>query len=210
MPYRLTYEEPIETQVRALIGKELEYAANQLRKKGPDVSDAVHEARKSLKKARALLRLVQPYLGPLYRQENDSLRQIARELSHIRDAGAILDSLKDLRKRYSDRLSGPEIDPAERAFLERKKQLEGGGGSDQTLPKLAEQIEEAADRAKNLNVAADGFAAISTGLEIDSGAAERQCSAPRRIRCRRTITNGASGSRTIGIMHGYLKTPGQR
>lgn len=165
MAYRLHYEAPIEAQIRQLSAEELDYAAGQLRKPEPrDRSEAIHEARKSLKKTRALLRLVQPYLGPVYRQENDCLRQIGRELSEFRDAGAILDTLKDLRKKYADQLGGPEIDTAVRAILKRKQNLEDAGRLEETLPRLADTIEKVSHRAKKLGVAADGFGAIATGL----------------------------------------------
>ncbi|HEX4232166.1 MAG TPA: CHAD domain-containing protein [Bryobacteraceae bacterium] len=165
MAYRLHYEAPIEKQVQQLTGEELDYAAGQLRKTGKsDGNEAIHEARKSLKKTRALLRLVQPYLGPIYRQENDCLRQIGRELSEFRDAGAILETLRDLRKKHADQLKGPEIDAADRAILKRKQDLEDAGVLEKTLPRLADGIEKAAGRAKRLAVAADGFGAIATGL----------------------------------------------
>lgn len=167
MPYRLNYESPIEKQVRQLVNDELKDAADQLRKTGTGGrGEAVHEARKSLKKTRALLRLVQPYLGPVYREENDWLRQIGRELSEYRDAGAILDSLKALRKNHADELAGPEIDAAEQAILRRKRNLEKSGHLDETLPKLATGIDQALARAKRLKVPADGFGAIATGLKV--------------------------------------------
>ncbi|HWF47090.1 MAG TPA: CHAD domain-containing protein [Bryobacteraceae bacterium] len=165
MAYRLHYDAPIEKQVQQLAGEELDYAAGQLQKTDKSSrNDAIHEARKSLKKARALLRLVQPCLGPVYRQENDYLRQVGWELSEFRDAGAILDSFRDLRKKYADALAGPEIDAADRAILKRKHDLEASGRLEETLPRLAKEIEVAANRTKKLNVAADGFGALATGL----------------------------------------------
>lgn len=167
MSYRLNYESPIEKQVRQLIDDELKDAADQLRKtEANGRGEAVHEARKSLKKTRALLRLVQQYLGPVYRQENDWLRQIGRELSEYRDAGAILDSLKELRKNHSDELGGPEVDAAEHAILRRKRNLEKSGKLDETLPKLAAGIDQALARAKKLAIPADGFRAIASGLKV--------------------------------------------
>jgi CHAD domain-containing protein len=165
MAYRLHYEAPIEKQVQQLTGDELDYAAGQLRKANKSERDeAIHEARKSLKKTRALLRLVQPYLGPVYRQENDYLRRVGRELSQFRDAGAILDSLRDLRKKYKDELAGSEIDAADRAILKRKEDLESSGLLEESLPRLVKEIEVAANRAKHLSIATDGFGAIAAGL----------------------------------------------
>ncbi|MGC2656534.1 MAG: CHAD domain-containing protein [Bryobacteraceae bacterium] len=166
MAYRLECAAPIEQQIRNLTVEELTYAASQLRKppKG-DWNEGIHEARKSLKKARAVLRLVQSYLGPLYRQENDSLRLIARELSEFRDAGAIVESLQSLQKKYADKLAGPEIEAAHHAILQRKERLESSGRFEEDLPRLAGGIEEAAERGRKLEIPADGFRALSAGLK---------------------------------------------
>ena len=63
----------------------------------PDAA-AVHEYRKDMKRWRALLRLITPFLGP----EGDGLqrqaRDLARELAPARDAQAALDALADLGK----------------------------------------------------------------------------------------------------------------
>lgn len=166
MPYNLNFEAPIEKQIRQLTGDELDEAASQLRKSdAAGQGESIHEARKSLKKARALLRLVQPHLGLVYRQENECLRQIARELSEFRDASAILDTFRDLRKKYAEELAGPEIDAADRAIRKRKQDLEQSGLLEEALPRLADGIEKAAGRAKKLNVPADGFEAIGAGLK---------------------------------------------
>jgi hypothetical protein len=56
--------------------------------------ERVHEARKALKSARALLRLLRPCLGEAaYLQENIALRDAARDLSELRDARTVLASL---------------------------------------------------------------------------------------------------------------------
>ncbi|WP_462330243.1 CHAD domain-containing protein [Thiohalocapsa halophila] len=52
----------------------------------------VHEARKSMKKLRGLLRLVRPAVPELYRTENAALRDAAAELSALRDADVALET----------------------------------------------------------------------------------------------------------------------
>ena len=67
-----------------------------------DRDEAIHEARKSIKKVRALLRLVSAELGGTYPRENARLRDIARRLSEFRDAFAIIETFDDLKKKYKD------------------------------------------------------------------------------------------------------------
>src|SRR5882757_1483145 len=63
--------------------------------------DAVHSARKELKKARASLRLLRDALGDaVYKRENAALRDAARPLSEVRDAKVLLDTLDRVVRRY--------------------------------------------------------------------------------------------------------------
>ncbi len=122
MAYRLTPGAPLEGEVRRIAREELASAAEGLRReKGAARDEAIHEARKSVKKVRALLRLVG---GGIARRENARLRAVARKLSELRDAAAMLEVLGSLdggdalagvrrmlleRKRASDRKALPAV-----------------------------------------------------------------------------------------------------
>ena len=64
-------------------------------KERPDAV-AVHDLRKALKHWRALLRLLEPFLGDDARQLRTEARDFARELSVARDAQSAIDALDDL------------------------------------------------------------------------------------------------------------------
>src|SRR5262245_49812018 len=56
---------------------------------------SVHTARKRLKEVRALLRLIRSELGEtVFNQNNRDLRDVARPLSELRDATALLKALE--------------------------------------------------------------------------------------------------------------------
>jgi CHAD domain-containing protein len=61
----------------------------------PD-SEAVHDFRKAMKRWRALLRLIEPIVGPEARQLRDVARVTAGALAQARDPQAALDALADL------------------------------------------------------------------------------------------------------------------
>jgi CHAD domain-containing protein len=66
----------------------------------------VHETRKALKRARALVRLQQSALGRRrFRRVNATLRQAGRQLAGARDAEVILDTLETLLKGHPKRLA---------------------------------------------------------------------------------------------------------
>ncbi len=61
-------------------------------------AEAVHDFRRAMKRWRALLRLLAPFLGPDARRLRDEARDLAKELSGARDAQSALDALDDLTK----------------------------------------------------------------------------------------------------------------
>ncbi|HVV89083.1 MAG TPA: CHAD domain-containing protein [Solirubrobacterales bacterium] len=98
--YRLLPGEDAAGGVRRAIASRLDKAAERLREAGDDgdaLAEAIHGARKDLKKARAALRLVREGLGEkTFERENRALRDAARLLSATRDAEvkpATLDAL---------------------------------------------------------------------------------------------------------------------
>ncbi|HEX5308662.1 MAG TPA: CHAD domain-containing protein [Solirubrobacteraceae bacterium] len=77
---------------------------------GDDRTHLVHEARKTIKRMRALARLLRREIGKQeFRQVNASLRDAAKRLAGARDAQVRLSTLEDLRELYPDQLCGEPI-----------------------------------------------------------------------------------------------------
>ena len=69
-----------------------------------DRPTAVHEARKSMKRLRAVVRLARDELGDyVYRRDNKALRDAGRRLSGARDSRVLLDTLEDVSERHPDK-----------------------------------------------------------------------------------------------------------
>ncbi len=105
MAYRLSIADDVPTAVRRCAREQLDGAVAQLADTDADPAGAVHEARKHLKKSRALLRLVRPALPKrAYREENDALRDAGLALSAARDADVLVATVEQLGERYAGRL----------------------------------------------------------------------------------------------------------
>src|SRR5881392_1603564 len=63
---------------------------------------AVHDLRKAMKRWRALLRLLEPFLGDDARRLRAEARNLARDLSGARDAQSAIEALDDLAQNGSD------------------------------------------------------------------------------------------------------------
>lgn len=166
MGYRLKRDESVTAGVRRIAHEELDEAVAQLspaRSKNRD--DAIHEARKSVKKVRALLRLVQPEMGDAYREETRTLRDAGRTLSELRDARSVIESLEKLQQGYPNELRRSVFDAIRRGLLTRKKEREQQEDIPAVLRKIATELKAAGKRAKRWPLATDGFPALESGLE---------------------------------------------
>jgi CHAD domain-containing protein len=95
--------------LRAVAGDILAEARGALEEPGKEDATAVHDYRKSMKRWRALLRLLESFLGEHGRVLRAQARDFARELAGARDAQAALEALADLvesEARLSERTIG--------------------------------------------------------------------------------------------------------
>jgi CHAD domain-containing protein len=104
--FALGRREPAAEGIRRVARAQIDRAAGRLADHAPpDAGAAVHEARKALKRARAVVRVARGDLGDaVYRRENTALRDAGRRLSGTRDAHVLLETLDALTERYADEL----------------------------------------------------------------------------------------------------------
>src|SRR4051812_4537805 len=96
MKLQLKGGQRVEPEIRRIARKEISAIVKQLATRGPqNEGESLHEARKHLKKIRALLRLLRDDLGDrTYRKENRSFRDVGRVLSPRRDAEVLVKTLE--------------------------------------------------------------------------------------------------------------------
>ncbi len=71
-----------------------------------DIDRGIHEARKAMKRTRALLRLVRDEIGyDVYRNENVVLRDVSRHLAPVRDSDVLLRTLASIREIFGPSVS---------------------------------------------------------------------------------------------------------
>ena len=103
MSYGLTFSEEPADAVERVRREQLDAAAESLERE-EDPVEAIHDARKRIKKTRALLRLARPGLSrKRYRRRNRALRDTGRAMSGTRDADVLVETVDDLAERYAGR-----------------------------------------------------------------------------------------------------------
>ena len=163
MAYRLERGETVIAGLKRIVTDEIESAATQLADDRTSRDEAIHEARKSIKKVRALLRLVSAELGEAYPNENARLRDIARKLSEFRDAFVIIETFDDLKKKY--RVETRYRLRSIRAGLTRKRNAaEKKATVGIVLDHAAAALAQTAKRVEAWPLETDGFSALRPGL----------------------------------------------
>ncbi|MGA2590057.1 MAG: CHAD domain-containing protein [Bryobacteraceae bacterium] len=166
MAYRLKSGEPVPAGIQRVVLEEIASAAGQLSGKPKTGRDErIHEARKSVKKIRGVLRMMRPELGDIYRTESTRMRDVGRKLSQFRDAGAIIETFDALREKYRGELGRRTLASIRRGLMARKKQAEKKADVERVLRRMAAKLLLEQKRVQAWPLAAVGFPAIAPGLE---------------------------------------------
>jgi CYTH domain-containing protein/CHAD domain-containing protein len=169
--YRLLEEEDTADGMRRVIDGRLAKAIERLREasgEGDALAEAIHGARKDLKKARAALRLIREALGEkTFKRENRALRDAARLLSASRDAEVKLATLDALVEGAGD--APPAASALWReALAADRDRIVGGENRDQIGTAVA-AIEEVAARAPEWRIRSSGWGLLAPGLDTAYG-----------------------------------------
>jgi CHAD domain-containing protein len=165
MAYRLERDESVIRGLKRVVRDEMDSAGTSLSGAGKASRDeAIHGARKSIKKVRAILRLVSAELGGAHARENARLRDIARRLSEFRDAFVIIETFDALRDKYKGE-AGDKLQSVRAGLAKRRSQTAKAEDVAAVLEDAAGALRKATKRVKAWPLRNDGYAAIGPGLE---------------------------------------------
>ena len=166
MPYRFKHRETVPQNVKRIAAEELDSAIALLKgKRGVNREDSVHEVRKSIKKTRALLRMVRGELGEFYQDENVLLRETGHALSELRDAGALIATVENLR-HHGNGSPPRKLLSSVRGLLDvHKRELEQQATGRKLLPGLAVELRKVRQSIRYWPLGTNGFRAIAPGIE---------------------------------------------
>jgi CHAD domain-containing protein len=161
--FRLTPGQPVPDELRRVARGRIDHAVDELHGDSDSSPEqAVHEARKDMKKLRALLRLVRAELGDdLYRSENETFRDTARQLSSVRDADVMLATLGELEERYGEL---PGVARRLRPALVAHRFRTSAGSLRSGSAAAVAALMQARARIEDWPLATDGFDAFEAGL----------------------------------------------
>ena len=164
MAYKLEAREGMASGVRRVVAEELDAAIAGLRTR--PVSDAaVHEARKSLKKARSALRLVRSDLGDEIRtRENAVMRDTAGRLSGARDAQVMLETLDKVASDRSAGVPAPAAARLRQLLQARRDEMLDASDLESEAAAAADRLDALRERLNQWPLSDEGFGAAGAGL----------------------------------------------
>jgi len=175
MAYRFRAKDrTVDEAVRRIAREQIDGAIHAIEARNTAV--ATHEARKSCKKIRALLRLVRPAFAE-YARENADFRDIARSLSGSRDAKVLLDTCDLLIEGAPNGTDTDLFLPLRRRLANDLAKQAHGEGAAAHLKHACKLFEKAKARSRHWTLESDGWEALGEGLGRivrDARKAERQ------------------------------------
>jgi CHAD domain-containing protein len=165
MAYRLKQGRSIESELRRIANRQLQLAIAEMRDVGDRKSDeALHEARRHVKKIRALIRLVQPALGTAYRAANKRLRIVNRLLAPVADGEAVVETLGRLGQRYRGELPRRTLVSIRKALVQRWARVDRQAKADHVLRNVATLLREEQRHVQSWHLKRRGSRAVAPGL----------------------------------------------
>ncbi len=138
------------SQLQQLTLEQLDLAIALLEGRAPTPpAQRVHETRKALKRARALVRLQRSSLGPKrYERESGALREAARQLAGARDAEVMVEALDAMVRRHPKRLASSRGVSALRARLAVERERSGSHSTEgaHMRARVAEELRAVRER----------------------------------------------------------------
>jgi len=137
MTYSFSLQPPVSRQIRHLVRQQVQGAIDSLNlAHGPEIV-RIHEARKHLKKSRAVLALARKGRSDGVRKLDAALKQVAHKLAPFRDADSLQLVLLQLQRDYEAE-HGSQLFEAARTLLEQRNLSQGlvASAFEETVPEL--------------------------------------------------------------------------
>jgi CHAD domain-containing protein len=163
--YRLLAGEPVDAGMKRVLAAQVDDAIAQLRgESGNEPAEAIHEARKDVKKIRSALRLVRDPIGDdVWRRENDHYRDVARKLSSFRDAEILVEALDGLGERFGQS-ARERFDRFREQLDEENRAAHRDGSIERAMASAAAELAAGRSRIDELPLDGDGWELIAPGL----------------------------------------------
>jgi hypothetical protein len=164
MAFEIRPSESAQRGLRRLARKALGSARERVLSGKPPSPDAIFGARKNVKKARAILRLIDAGGGRGLGRVARRLRDVNRTLSCVRDATAMIETLATLRTHHPDLFSEHGYARIRRRLEADKRAAVTEAGRDAAWKRTASDLRALRKSARDWRTRRGGFRALAPGI----------------------------------------------
>ena len=209
MAYRWQHGETIPAGARRIAVEQIAKALQHLEMGEGSREDHVHEARKSMKRLRGLVRLVRFELGDeAYRCENDCFRAAAARLAGLRDAAVRLETLDKIIVFCGKRVPRSRFGPIRQWLLEERasayRQAEEYG---EAVAEVREDLQQARDRVATWPLEGRDWTLVAAGMRRIYARGRREFGSAYRHPAAEEFHNWRKRVKYLGY-HAQLLRPG--
>jgi CHAD domain-containing protein len=166
MAFRLRTAESVSRGLRRVAKKELSSARKELRKVRPPPGEAIHEARKSVKKVRAVMELIAADDGRGLSGCRKRMRKVNRVLSGLRDADAMLATLTKLRSKAPRALDEHTFARVRRRLSSHKQTVMKAAEHDAVWKSVDRELRKLQKKARRWRPMHPHFGALAAGIRV--------------------------------------------
>jgi CHAD domain-containing protein len=166
VPFQLKTGRNVEREMQRVADTQLVLALRQLHTIGTRGGDrAVHEARRHVRRVRAMLRLVRPTLGDAYVRANRRLRRAHHLLAPIADAEALVDRQRDVAGWLDGRVPASILAAVRSSLTRHAAAVDRRASFERVLHRAGRLLRAERLAIDEWTLAARGVGAIGPGLE---------------------------------------------
>ena len=165
MEYRLKQSESVPEGVRRMATEQLDKAVEHLGCPDGKRDAHIHEARKAIKRLRALVRLVRCDLADgVYALENQCYRDAGQRLSGLRDATVLVETLDRLVESLGEDVPKSRFARV-RAWLVERRDRAYVDSSNRVVQEVIADLAQARERLESWNLQREGWGGIRMGVQ---------------------------------------------
>ena len=165
MEYRLKQSESVPEGVRRMATEQLDKAVEHLGCPDGKRDEHIHEARKAIKRLRALVRLVRGDLADgVYALENQCYRDAGQRLSGLRDATVLVETLDRLVESLGEDVPKSRFAQV-RVWLVERRDRTYVDSSNRVVQEVIADLAQARERLESWNLQREGWGGIRMGVQ---------------------------------------------
>jgi CHAD domain-containing protein len=163
MAYRIKKgDDGVQDAVRRIADEQLGRALEEFDDPELSLAGRIHQVRKRCKKLRGLIRMVRPAFDG-YGDENRAIRDAARMLSGVRDAGTLIATYDAVADHFADEIERRSFGPIRARLTRDARKAREDPGLEARLAEVGRALAAVRERAAGWKLDETGFGAVGGG-----------------------------------------------